>query len=110
MHPVLLAAAGTGFTFLMTALGASLVFFFKKKIHPNMQRVFLGFAAGVMIAASIWSLLIPAIQTAEEAGQIGWLPAAGGVHPGYCLFDAAGRPFAAFTCTGCTARRATRLF
>lgn len=43
-----------------------------------MQRVFLGFAAGVMIAASIWSLLIPAIQTAEEAGQIGWLPAAGG--------------------------------
>ena len=78
MHPVLLAAAGTGFTFLMTALGASRVFFFKKKIHPNMQRVFLGFAAGVMIAASIWSLLIPAIQTAEEAGQIGWLPAAGG--------------------------------
>ena len=78
MHPVLLAAAGTGFTFLMTALGASLVFFFKKKIHPNMQRVFLGFAAGVMIAASIWSLLIPAIQTAAEAGQIGWLPAAGG--------------------------------
>lgn len=78
MHPVLLAAAGTGFTFLMTMLGASLVFFFKRQIHPNIQRIFLGFAAGVMIAASIWSLLIPAIETAEEAGQIGWLPTAGG--------------------------------
>ena len=72
MHPVLLAAAGTGFTFLMTALGASLVFFFKKKIHPNMQRVFLGFAAGVMIAASIWSLLIPALEEAESAGLGVW--------------------------------------
>ena len=75
MHPVLLAAAGTGFTFLMTALGASLVFFFKKKIHPNMQRVFLGFAAGVMIAASIWSLLIPAMEQSEAMGKLAFLPA-----------------------------------
>lgn len=43
-----------------------------------MQRVFLGFAAGVMIAASVWSLLIPAIEEAEANGQIGWIPAAGG--------------------------------
>jgi ZIP family zinc transporter len=72
---VLWAAAGTGFTFLMTTLGAAMVFFFRKEINRGVQRVFLGFAAGVMIAASVWSLLIPAI---EEAGKMGWLPAAGG--------------------------------
>jgi len=72
------AAAGTGFTFLMTTLGAAMVFFFRKEIHGNVQKIFLGFAAGVMIAASVWSLLIPAIEEAEANGQIGWLPAAGG--------------------------------
>ena len=72
------AAGGTGFTFLMTALGAATVFFLKKDVQENMQRVFLGFAAGVMIAASVWSLLIPAIEEAEANGQIGWIPAAGG--------------------------------
>lgn len=75
---VLWAAAGTGFTFFMTALGASVVFIFKKEMGKNIQRAFLGFAAGVMIAASVWSLLIPAIEETEEAGGIGWLPAAGG--------------------------------
>ena len=77
-QPVLWAAAGTGFTFLMTAFGASLVFFFRKDVNPSTQRVFLGFAAGVMIAASVWSLLIPAIEEAEAAGKVGWVPAAGG--------------------------------
>ncbi len=72
---ILWAAGGTGFTFLMTTLGAAMVFFFRKEIHHGVQRVFLGFAAGVMIAASVWSLLIPAI---EEAGEMGWLPATGG--------------------------------
>ena len=72
------AAGGTGFTFLMTALGSATVFFLKKDVQENMQRVFLGFAAGVMIAASVWSLLIPAIEEAEANGQIGWIPAAGG--------------------------------
>ena len=78
MNPVLLATAGTGFTFFMTALGAAVVFFFRGKIHEGVQRVFLGFAAGVMIAASVWSLLIPAIEDAEAQGWIGWIPAAGG--------------------------------
>ena len=78
MQTVLAALQGTGFTFLMTTLGASLVFFFRKEISTGIQRVFLGFAAGVMIAASVWSLLIPAIEQAEELGQIGWIPAAGG--------------------------------
>ena len=75
---LLWAAGGTGFTFAMTTLGAAVVFFFRKRVSGNVQRVFLGFAAGVMIAASVWSLLIPAINEAEANGMIGWIPAAGG--------------------------------
>lgn len=82
---ILWAAAGTGFTFAMTALGASAVFLFRKKTNPNILQLSLGFAAGVMIAASVWSLLIPAIDAAEEAGQIGWIPAAGGFALGVLL-------------------------
>ena len=78
MKPIIWAAIGTGFTFLMTSLGSAMVFFFKDKVHPSVQRIFLGFAAGVMIAASVWSLLIPAIEEASESGGIGWIPAAGG--------------------------------
>ena len=76
---ILWAAGGTGFTFLMTVLGASLVFLFRKQVSANatLQKVLFGFAAGVMIAASVWSLLIPAIEEAESAGGIGWIPAAG---------------------------------
>ena len=62
----------------MTSLGAAAVFFFRGKENDRIQRIFLGFAAGVMIAASVWSLLIPAIEEAEAAGGIGWIPAAGG--------------------------------
>lgn len=72
------ASLGTGFTFLMTTLGAAVVFIFKKQVKGDIQKIFLGFAAGVMIAASVWSLLIPAIEEAESNGQIGWIPAAGG--------------------------------
>ena len=75
---ILWAAAGTGFTFLMTSLGAATVFLFRGTITRTMQQMFLGFAAGVMVAASVWSLLIPAIEQAEAAGGPGWLPAAGG--------------------------------
>ncbi len=75
---VLWAALGTGFAFLMTVLGAAVVFIFKKDMGKNIQRAFLGFAAGVMIAASVWSLLIPAIEDTIERGGVGWIPAAGG--------------------------------
>ncbi len=78
ISPMIAVLMGTGFTFLATALGASLVFFFKDEVKPNIQRVFLGFAAGVMIAASVWSLLIPAMNMAEAQGKISWVPAAGG--------------------------------
>lgn len=75
---ILWAAVGTGFTFFMTALGAATVLVFRGKTTPALQRAFLGFAAGVMVAASVFSLLIPAIDEAEAAGIPGWLPAAGG--------------------------------
>lgn len=75
---VINASLGTGFTFLMTSLGSAMVIFCRNKQDRLMQRIFLGFAAGVMIAASVWSLLIPAIEQAEDAGQIGWVPASGG--------------------------------
>ncbi|MCI6376219.1 MAG: ZIP family metal transporter [Clostridiales bacterium] len=78
MSPIHLALLGTGFTFLATALGAATVFLFRRDIPHGMQRAFLGFAAGVMIAASVWSLLIPAMEMAREVGQPGWLPAGGG--------------------------------
>jgi len=65
-----------GFIFLMTCLGSAMVFFFRKTDRGKAQKIFLGFAAGVMIAASIWSLLIPAIKEAEAMGMIGWIPAA----------------------------------
>ncbi len=64
--------------FLGTSLGAAMVLFLKKKMNRMPERLMLGFAAGVMIAASVWSLLIPAIEMAEEQQRIAWLPAASG--------------------------------
>lgn len=65
-NPYALAALGTGFTFLMTTLGAATIFLFKKDMKQSVQSMFLGFAAGVMIAASVWSLLIPAMEQAKD--------------------------------------------
>jgi len=76
-NPIFQALLATIFTWFMTALGAALVFPFKtinRKIFDGM----LGFAAGVMIAASFWSLLAPAIEMAEESSYPPWLMAAGG--------------------------------
>lgn len=71
MQSILWAATGTGFTFLMTTLGAAMVFLFRKQLNASIQRIFLGFAAGVMIAASVWSLLIPAMEmTIEQGGNV----------------------------------------
>jgi len=75
---LLYAALGTGFTCGATILGAGMVFFFKKDISETVQRIFLGFAAGVMIAASVWSLLIPAMEMAEAQGKGVMLPVGGG--------------------------------
>ena len=61
--------------FLGTTLGAAMVFFMKNKINNKVQKILLGFASGVMIAASIWSLLIPSIDMAKEQGIVEWIPA-----------------------------------
>jgi zinc transporter, ZIP family len=73
-HPVLLALGGSTFCYLVTAAGAAMVFFFKK-INQKLLNFMLGFAAGVMIAASFWSLLAPAIEMSEARGDKGWIPA-----------------------------------
>lgn len=67
---------GTGFTFLMTSLGAAVVFCFRGAVSDTMNRAFLGFASGVMIAASVWSLLIPSIEQSGELGMAPWFPPA----------------------------------
>jgi len=78
MNSYLMIGGGIGFVFVMTCLGAATVFIFRKTAPGKFQQIFLGFAAGVMIAASIWSLLIPAIEEAEAQGGIGWIPTACG--------------------------------
>ncbi|MBQ7158536.1 MAG: ZIP family metal transporter [Treponema sp.] len=61
--------------FLGTTLGSSCVFFMKREMNDSVQRALLGFAAGVMIAASVWSLLIPAMDMSESLGRLAFLPA-----------------------------------
>lgn len=79
MNQTVIAAVGIGFIFLMTALGSALVFFFKKEISPKVNTLFLGFASGIMVAASVWSLLIPALEDAAESwGSWSFIPAAAG--------------------------------
>lgn len=75
--PVMKALYSTLFTWSATALGAAMVFFFKE-IRRSILNVMLGFAAGVMIAASFWSLLQPAINLSNSLGQPGWLVASVG--------------------------------
>jgi ZIP family zinc transporter len=106
LSPIYQALLATLFTWLMTALGASLVFFFKK-INRRVLDAMLGFAAGVMIAASYWSLLAPAIEMAEESSLPSWVPATSGfllggaflwlidkilphLHPGFPIEEAEG--------------------
>ena len=67
---------GLAIPFLGTTLGAAMVFLMKNKINNKIEKLLLGFASGVMIAASIWSLLIPAIEMSESQGKIAWVPAA----------------------------------
>lgn len=69
-------AIGLLVPFLGTTLGSAMVFFMKDKMDQRVEKALLGFASGVMIAASIWSLLIPSIDMSEQQGVIGWVPAA----------------------------------
>lgn len=83
-------AAGLLLPFLGTSLGAAMVFLLRDHIAPWIQKLLLGFASGVMMAASVWSLLIPAIDMTAERGGIEWLPAVVGFLTGMfslLLFD-----------------------
>jgi len=71
--------------FLGTTLGSGMVFLMKNKINKKIEKLLLGFASGVMIAASIWSLIIPALDMAEEQGVITWMPATIGFLLGICF-------------------------
>jgi ZIP family zinc transporter len=81
LNPVLQALLATLFTWGVTALGAAFVFPFKN-VSKTVLDTMMGFAAGVMIAASFWSLLAPAISLAEEEYAIAWIPAAVGFFAG----------------------------
>lgn len=71
-------AVGLLLPFLGTTLGAACVFFLKGQIRPLIQKMLLGFASGVMVAASVWSLLIPAMDMSEHMGKFAFIPAAAG--------------------------------
>ena len=66
---------GLALPFLGTALGSGCVFFMRRELSRNVQRALTGFAAGVMTAASVWSLLIPSMEMAEDKGKLAFLPA-----------------------------------
>jgi len=108
LHPAVQALVATTGTWALTAVGAGVVFFFEE-VKKSVLDAMLGFASGVMIAASFWSLLAPAIEMAPEFGVPGWVPAlvgfsAGGaflwgvdrilphVHPGFGREHAEGLP------------------
>ncbi|MBP3919346.1 MAG: ZIP family metal transporter [Clostridia bacterium] len=82
MNTLIITALGCMFPFLMTICGSAAVFFFRREMKPVFEQIFLGFAAGVMLAASVWSLLNPAIDAAQKLGIPGWLPAAVGLSMG----------------------------
>ena len=71
-------AVGLLLPFLGTTLGAACVFFMKGQMKPLVQKMLLGFASGVMVAAAVWSLLIPAMDMSEEMGKYAFIPAAAG--------------------------------
>ena len=82
--------SGLMIPFLGTTLGAGMVFFMKGSMNQKLEKMLLGFAAGVMIAASVWSLLIPSIEMTEQAGGIAWIPACVGVTFAGVLIDNTG--------------------
>lgn len=85
MSTTLITIIGLGFIFLMTSLGSAIVFLFKKNISDKLNSLFLGFASGLMIAASIWSLIIPALENADYMAKLNVLPVTIGIVLG-CLF------------------------
>lgn len=79
MNDVLYSLIGILIPFAGTSLGSGFVFFMKKNMSEKFQKITVGFAAGVMIAASVWSLILPSVEMAENQGVISWVPATVGV-------------------------------
>ena len=79
VNNILYSILGILIPFIGTSLGSFFVFFLKKDINPKFEKVMVGFAVGVMLAASVWSLIIPAVEMAEEQGKISWIPATVGL-------------------------------
>ena len=75
MSNVLYSLIGIIVPFAGTSLGSSFVLFMKKNMSERFQKITVGFAAGVMIAASVWSLILPSVDMAENQGVISWIPA-----------------------------------
>ena len=75
MNNILYSMLGIIIPFIGTSLGSILVFFLNKKINIKTEKIIIGFAAGVMIAASIWSLIMPSVEMAEKQNIIKWIPA-----------------------------------
>ena len=76
---ILYSIGGILIPFIGTSFGSSFVFFMKKNMSENFQKILVGFASGVMIAASVWSLILPAVEMAENQGVISWVPATVGL-------------------------------
>lgn len=85
MYNILYSIAGILIPFIGTSLGSSLVFFLKKDMNEKFQKIIVGFAAGVMIAASVWSLILPSVEMAEEKYSAIWIPAAVRFNIGCCV-------------------------
>ena len=85
MSSTAITTIGIVFIFLMTTLGSAVVFLFRKNISGKVNSIFLGFASGLMIAASIWSLILPAIEQSAFMGSFSFVPASCGIILG-CLF------------------------
>ncbi len=68
--------------FIGTTLGSGMVYLLKNRMDPKLEKILLGFASGVMVAASVWSLLIPSIDMANEQGKIAYIPASVGMLAG----------------------------
>ena len=75
MNNILYSIVGIMIPFVGTSLGSGFVFFLKNKINEKIQKLLIGIAAGVMISASIWSLILPAVEMAEKQGVVAWIPA-----------------------------------
>ena len=75
MNNILYSIVGILIPFFGTSLGSSFVFFMKKNMNEKFRKLIVGFAAGVMIAASVWSLIIPSVEMAKNQGIISWIPA-----------------------------------